>query len=186
MGFSIGSLKPGISILYNDEVYIVVECEHAKLGRGSAFCRARLRNLKTSQVIDCTLRESDKIEDAFVEKRKLQYSYRHNEIFHFIDLESYEDLILDRSRIEENVVWLKDSLVVEGIFYQNELVNLEVPPSLELKVVDTEPGFRGNTVKMGTKPARLETELIVQVPLFINTGDVIKVDTRTREYLGRA
>jgi elongation factor P len=167
-------------------VYVVVECEHAKLGRGSAFCRARLRNLKTSQVVDCTLRDSDKIEDAFIEKRKLQYSYRQDEIYHFIDLESYEDLVLDKSRIEEKVVWLKDSLVVEGIFYQNELINLEVPLSLELKVIDTEPGFRGNTVKMGTKPAKLETDLIVQVPLFINTGDVIKVDTRTREYLGRA
>lgn len=185
MGISIADLRPGISILYNNGLYTILECEHAKLGRGSAFCRAKLKNLKTAQVIDCTLRESDKIEEAFIERRKLQYSYKKGNMFYFLDLESYEDLVLDKSKIEDKIVWLKDNLELSGLFYNNELIDLELPLSIELKVVETEPGFRGDTVKMGTKPAKLETGLIIQVPLFINNEDIIKVDTRTKEYLGR-
>ncbi|MCD6583343.1 MAG: elongation factor P [Candidatus Omnitrophica bacterium] len=185
MRLSISSLRPGISIKYNNEIFTILECEHAKLGRGSAFCRTRLKNLRTSQVIDCTLRDSDNIEEAFIEKRGLQYLYSDGDIFHFLDLETYEDLVLDKLRIEEKIEWLKDNLELIGLFYNNELINLELPPTLDLKVVETEPGFRGDTVKSGTKPAKLETGLIIQVPLFINKGEVIRVDTRTKEYLGR-
>ena len=137
------------------------------------------------QVIDCTLRDSDNLEEAFIEKRGLQYLYSDGDIFHFLDLETYEDLVLDKLRIEEKIEWLKDNLELIGLFYNNELINLELPPTLDLKVIETEPGFRGDTVKSGTKPAKLETGLIIQVPLFINKGDIIKVDTHTKEYLGR-
>lgn len=186
MGIPIGSLKPGMNIIYNETLFTIVGCEHAKLGRGSAFCRTKLKNVKTSQVIECTLRDSDKIEEAFIEKRKLQYSYTQGEIYHFLDLETYDDLIIDESKIEDRIIWLKDNLELTGLFYDNKLINLELPLSLNLKVTETQPGFRGNTVKMGTKSATLETGLIVNVPLFINTGEIIKIDTRTKEYLGRA
>lgn len=185
MGISIADIKRGISIIYNNELYTVLECEHAKLGRGSAFCRTKLKNLKTGQIIDCTLREADKIEEAFIERRKLQYSYKKGEMFYFLDLETFEELVLDKSKIEDKIMWLKDNLELAGLFYNNELIDLELPLFIELKVVETEPGFRGDTVKMGTKPAKLETGLTIQVPLFINTGDTIKVDTRTKEYLER-
>lgn len=175
-----------MAILYNDELYTVIECEHAKIARGSAFCRAKLKNMKTSQVLERTLRDSDSVEEAFIEKRKLQYSYNDDYMYHFLDLETYEDLILDKERISDTIVWLKDNMELYGIFYSNELINLEVPTSIALKVIETEPGFRGNTVKTGTKPAKLETGLVIQVPLFINRGEIVKVDTRIKEYLERA
>ncbi len=182
---SIAELKPGIHIFYNNEIYSVIDCEHAKLGRGSAFCRVKLKNIKTSQVMEYTLRDSDKIEEAFIEKRLLQYTYREADVFHFIDLETYEDLILEKSRIKDKIIWFKDNLKLTGIFFNNELINLELPKTVELKVIETEPGFRGDTVKAGTKPAKLETGLVINVPLFINQGDIIKVDTEEKKYIER-
>lgn len=185
MGISIGELKPSITIIYNNELYTIINCEHAKIARGSAFCRVKLKNLKTSQILDCTLRDSDNIEKAFIEKRKLQYLYTKHEHYHFLDLETYEDLILHKSYITDKIIWLKDNLELTGLFYDNKLLDLELPISLNLKVVETDPGFKGNTVKAGTKPAKLETGLIINVPLFINSGDIIKVGIRAKEYLGR-
>ena len=185
MGISIGELKPSMTIIYNNDLYIILDCEHAKLGRGSAFCRVKLRNIKSARILDCTLRDSDNIQPAFIEKRGLQYLYASDAHYHFLDLETYEDLILNEAEISDKIVWLKDNLELIGLFYENKLVGLEAPISLELKIVETDPGFRGNTVKAGTKSAKLETGLIINVPLFLNVGDTIKVDTRTREYLGR-
>ncbi|OPX29404.1 MAG: elongation factor P [Candidatus Omnitrophica bacterium 4484_171] len=182
---SIGELRPSISILFNKEIYTILECEHAKLGRGSAFCRVRLKNIKTSQVLDFTVRDSDKIEEAFIERRRLQYLYHEDNIYHFIDLETYNDLVLDSSNIEDKIIWLKDNLELTGLFYNNELINLELPKSMSLKVIETDPGFKGDTVKTGTKPAKLETGITIAVPLFINVGDTIKVDTDKKEYTGR-
>ncbi|MBD3264770.1 MAG: elongation factor P [Candidatus Omnitrophica bacterium] len=185
MGISISDIKPSTAIVYNGELYAVLSCEHAKIARGSAFCRVKLKNFKTSQVLDCTLRDSDNIDSAFIEKKKLQYIYSENERYHFMDLETYEDLILHLSAVKDKTEWLKDNIQIYGIFYENELIDLELPLSIELKVIDTEPGFRGNTVKGGTKPAKLETGLVINVPLFVDKGDTVKVDTRTKEYLGR-
>ena len=185
MGISIGSLKPSNTIIYNGELYIIVECEHAKLGRGAAFCRVKLKNLKNSQVLECTLRDSDNIQQAFIEKRKLQYIYNSGDFYHFIGQDTYEDLPLHKTRIKDKIIWLKDNLELAGIFYKNELIDLEIPTSITLKVIETDPGFRGDTVKSGTKTARLETDLKVNVPLFVNVGDTIAVDTRTNQYLNR-
>jgi elongation factor P len=185
VGVSIGTLRSSNTIIYNNELYIIIECEHAKLGRGAAFCRVKLKNLRNSQILDCTLRDSDNIEPAFIEKRKLQYMYKNNEFYHFIDQDTYEDLALHKSGIEDKIPWLKDNLELSGIYYKDELINLDLPPSVALKVIETEPGFRGDTVKSGTKIAKLETGLTINVPLFINIGETIAVDTRTNEYLGR-
>ncbi len=186
MGMSIGEIRPSMAITYNKELYIVLNCEHAKVARGAAFCRVKLKNLKSSQIKECTLRDSDNINRAFIEKRKLQFLYHDFQRYHFLDQETYEDLILHQSHIEDKTIWLKDNLELIGLFYQNKLLDLELPISLSLKVVETEPGFRGNTVKSGTKPAKLETGVAIDVPLFINSGETVKVDTRTKEYLGRA
>ncbi|MCK4912582.1 MAG: elongation factor P [Candidatus Omnitrophica bacterium] len=185
MGISIGELKPSTAIIYNDDLYNIIDCEHAKLGRGAAFCRVKIKNLKTGQIRECTLRDSDNVEIAYIEKRKLQYLYASDIHYHFMDLETYEDLVLDEFQIKDKVDWLKDNLELIGLYFENKLLDLEIPLSLELKVVDTMPGYRGNTVKAGTKPAKLETGLVINVPLFINNGDILKVDTRTREYLAR-
>ena len=186
MGISIGSIKPGNSIVYNGDLYAVIDCEHAKLARGSAFARVKLRNLKTGQTLECTLRDSDNVESAFIEKRSLQFLYRESTIFHFMDLETYEDMVLDEDHIGDRQVWLKDNLEITGLFYANKLVDFELPSTMELKVIETEPGAKGNTVKMATKVAKLETGLTLQVPLFVEQDEMIKVDTRTGEYLGRA
>ena len=108
------------------------------------------------------------------------------DFYHFMDLETYEDMILNKEQIAQETLWLKDNLEINGLFYKNELLNLELPLSLALKVIETEPGYRGNTVKTGSKPAKLETGVTVSVPLFIDVGDIIKVDTRKKEYMGRA
>jgi elongation factor P len=185
VGVPIGSLKPSSTIIYNGELYVIVNCEHAKLARGSAFCRVKLKNLRTAQVRDCTLRDSDDVDIAFIDKRRLQYLYKSGPHYHFLDLETYEDLLLSEARIADKISWLKDDLELTGLFYEHELIDLELPTSLDLKVIETTPGYRGDTVKMGTKPATLETGLVIEVPLFINTGDIVKVDTRTGTYSGR-
>lgn len=182
----IGELRPGITISYNGELYLIVNCEHAKIARGPAFCRAKLKNLKTAQVIERTLRDSDKVEQAFIEKRKLQYLYHQADQYHFMDLVTYEDIALHRLRISDKVLWLKDNLELIGLFYEDKLIDLEFPSSLVFKVIETEPGIKGDTVKQSTKPAKLETGLVINVPIFINSGENIKVDTRTKDYLGRA
>lgn len=185
MGLSLNNLKPGMTIVYNGELFSVLECEHAKLGRGGAFCRVKLRNVHSNQIINTTLRDSDDVQEAFIEKRKLSFLYAEGDLYHFMDLETYEDLVLDKIAIEDKIIWLKDNLELDGIFYKNKLIDLELPITVDLKVIETEPGYRGDTVKAGTKPAKLETGLVINVPLFINTGDVIKIDTRTKEYIER-
>jgi len=183
---SISDLKAGSTIIYNQELYLIVSCEHAKIARGSAFSRVKLRNLKTAQVLEKTLRDSDNVEPAFIDKRKLKYLYQQADQYHFMDLETFEDLILHKTRISDKVFWLKDDLELVGLFYDNELIDLEFPSSLVFTVTETEPGYKGDTVKQGTKPAKLDTGLVINVPLFINSGEKIKVDTRTKDYLGRA
>lgn len=181
----IKDLKPGMTISLNNELYLVLSCEHSKIARGSAFLRTKLKNLNTSAVLEKTLRDSDNIEEAFIEKRKIQFLYKEAQFFHFMDLETYEDLIISEEKIKEEANWLKENLELTGIFFQSKLISLELPSSLELKVTETEPGFRGDTVKSGTKPAKLETGVTIQVPLFIRPGDIIKVNPQTGEYISR-
>lgn len=186
MSISLAQLKPSQTIEYNGEPYVVLTCEHAKLARGSSFVRAKLKNLITARIIDSTLRDSDKITPAFIEKKSLTFSYREADHYHFLDNDTYEDFILDKNKIETETKYLKENLEIAGLFYQNKLISLELPPSVNLKVTDTEPGFKGDTRKAGTKPATLETGLIVDVPLFIEKGDYLKIDTRNQSYLERA
>lgn len=186
MGIPIGSIKVSNTIIYNNELYTVTGCEHAKLGRGAAFCRVKLRNPKTNQTISATLRDSDNIEVAFIEKRKLQYTYNDGNFYHFMDMETYEDLALNKSAVEDAAMWLVDNLELTGIFHEHALINLELPQTMVMKITETEPGLKGDSVKNTTKPATMQTGLIVQVPLFVNKGDMIKIDTKSKTYLERA
>ncbi|MCF7888366.1 MAG: elongation factor P [Candidatus Omnitrophica bacterium] len=186
MSISVSQLKPSLTIEYNQQPYIILESEHVKMARGSSFVRAKIKNLITSQVLNCTLRDSDKINAAFVERKKLMFSYKEGERYHFLDVDSYQDFILHQEALEDKVKCLKENLELAGLFYKNKLISLELPSSITLKVVKTDPGFRGNTVKSGTKPAKLETGLVVEVPLFIKSGDQIKIDGRNLKYLERA
>ncbi len=183
---NISDIKPGLAITINNELFQVTECEHAKLGRGSAFLRAKIKNMATGKLIERTIRDSDNVEAAFLEKKKVQFLYKEAPFYHFMDLETYENFPLEGDKIEKITQWLKDNLELEGVFYNGTLINLELPNSLNLKVTQTEPGIRGDTVKQGTKPATLESGATIQVPLFITNEEVIKVNPHTGEYLGRA
>jgi elongation factor P len=180
------ALRVGSVIRYEGEEYIVLEYQHSHRGRGGATISLKVKNLRTGQVQTFTLRDTDKIEDVMVEKKPAVFSYVDGDYYHFLDSESYEDITFHKSDLGDMIYYLKESLEVFILYADNRPVSIELPTYVELKVVEAPPGVRGNTVQGGSKPVKLETGLVVNVPLFIEEGDVIKVDTRTGEYIGRA
>ncbi|MCM8800801.1 MAG: elongation factor P [Candidatus Omnitrophica bacterium] len=164
---------------------MVIEAQHVKPGKGAAFVRVKLRNLKNNNIQEMTFRGEDKIEPAFVEERRLQYLYSSGKAYHFMDQENFEEIVLSDDILQEKKKFLKDNLEVTGYFYKHQILNISLPNFIEFEVIHTEPGVKGDTAKSGTKPAKIETGAIIQVPLFINVGDKIKVDTRTDEYIER-
>lgn len=185
MALSINEIKSGVTIFVDAEVYIVIDTQHVKPGKGAAFVRAKLRNLKNASIQEKTFRGDEKIEEAFVEERRLQYQYASGNLLHFMDQDNFEEITVSQDNLGDKKKFLKDNLEVTGYFYKNEILNISLPNFIEFKVVHTEPGIKGDTAKSGTKPAEIETGAAVQVPLFINLGDRIKVDTRTGEYVER-
>ena len=167
------------------EVYVVIEAQHVKPGKGAAFVRAKLRNLKSSYVQERTFRGDEKIEEAYVEERKLQYLYNSGNMFHFMDQENFEEIAVSEEYIGEKKKFLKDNLDVLGYFYKGDTLTITLPNFIHFSITHTEPGIKGDTAKSGTKPAQIETGATIQVPLFINPEDKIKVDTRTGTYVER-
>ena len=186
MALSINEIKSGLTILVDGQVHMVIETQHVKPGKGAAFVRVKLRNLKNSAIQERTFRGDEKIEEAFVEEKRLQYLYVSGDLFHFMDQDNFEEITISKDNIADKKKLLKDNLEVTGYFYKNETLNISLPNFIEFKVIHTEPGIKGDTAKSGTKPAQIETGATVQVPLFIDVGDRIKVDTRTEEYVERA
>jgi elongation factor P len=180
-----GELKKGITIELDGQLYQVLDYQHIKMGRGSAQLRLKLKNVKAGHITERSFQASEKFVKAFLEKRTVQYLYNDGDIYHFMDSETFDQTAVDKNKIGAALGYLKDGLNIELVSYKGETIGIEIPLSVDLKVVDTGPGFKGNTVSAGTKPAKLETGITVQVPLFINNGDVIKVDTRTGNYLER-
>ena len=186
MALSINDIKSGLTILVDSDVYLVVETQHVKPGKGAAFVRAKLRNLKNSNIQEKTFRGGEKIETAFVEERKLQYQYSSGNMYHFMDQDNFEEIAISEDNLGEKKKFLKDNLEVAGYFYKGETLNINLPNFIDFKVIHTEQGIKGDTAKGGTKPAKIESGAIIQVPLFIDTGDKIRVDTRTGEYIEKA
>ena len=188
MALSINEIKSGVTILVEGIVYIVVDTKHVKPGKGAAFVRVKMRNMKsgTVNIQERTFRGDEKIEEAFVEERKLQYQYAAGGMYHFMDQDNYEEIAIPEDVVGDKKKFLKDNLEVNGYFYKDESLNISLPNTITFKITGTEPGIKGDTAKSGTKAAQIETGATVQVPLFINMGDLIKVDTRTGEYLERA
>jgi elongation factor P len=180
------ALRVGSVIRYEGEEYIVLEYQHSHRGRGGAIISLKVKNLRTGQVQTFTLRDTDEIEDVMVEKKPAVFSYVDGDYYHFLDSESYEDITFHKSDLGDMIYYLKEGLEVFILYADNRPVSIELPTYVELKVVEAPPGVRGNTAQGGSKPVKLETGLVVNVPLFIEEGDVIKVDTRTGEYIGRA
>jgi elongation factor P len=180
---SAGELRKGIAIELDGKIYQITEYHHIKIGRGSAQIRLRLRDIRSGNVIERSFQASDKFRPAFLERRTVQYLYNDGNLYYFMDNKSYEQTTLTADQIGEAINYLKEGLNLEILTCKGEAVNIELPAAVELQVTETEPGFKGDTATGGNKPAKLETGISVQVPLFINTGDIIKVDTRSGEYL---
>jgi elongation factor P len=177
--------RNGLIIKFRNEPYTITEFQHVKPGKGGAFVRTTLKNLKTGKVLDNTFRAGESVEIIRVERRKYQYLYREGGHLVCMDNETYEQINVPVELFGDGIEFLKESEEIEMLFNGNEIINVEVPVFAYLKVISTEPGFKGNTATGALKPAQLETGSTINVPLFINTGDVLKVDTRTGEYVER-
>jgi len=186
VALSINELKSGITILVDGHVYMIIDSQHIKPGKGAAFCRAKMRNLKNNNVLEQTFRGDEKLEEAYIEERKLQYQYSSGDMYHFMDNDNYEDVAIARESLADKVKFLKDNIVVSAYYYKDGVLYVSLPNFVEYKIIHTEPGVKGDTAKSGTKPATIDTGALVQVPLFIDIGDSIKVDTRTGTYIERA
>lgn len=182
---STNDLRPGVTIEVDDQVYSVVEFMHVKPGKGAAFVRTKLKNVKTGAVLEKTFRAGEKVQKALIERKTMQYLYEGEGLYNFMDTESFEQLPLTKEQIGEGIKWLKENTEVHIAFHEGVPFGVELPLFVELEVTQTEPGFRGDTATGGSKPATVETGTIVHVPFFVNIGDKIKIDTRTGEYLTR-
>ncbi|HEV2370380.1 MAG TPA: elongation factor P [Acidimicrobiales bacterium] len=186
MSVSTNDLKNGMTLDLPDGLFAVVEFQHVKPGKGGAFVRTKLKNVRTGAVLERTYRADEKIPQAIIDKREMQFLYRDGEQFVFMDNTSYDQMNVDDSALGNAARFLKegDSAVLQ--MYGIEIVGVDLPAAVDLSVTETEPGVQGDRVSGARKPATLETGLVVQVPLFVNTGDRVKVDTRTGEYITRA
>ncbi len=185
MALSINDIKSGVTIFVDGNVYMVVEAQPVKPGKGAAFVRAKCRNMKNSNIQEITFRGDEKIESAFVEEKKLQYQYHAGHMYHFMDQDNFEEVAISEDSIGDKKKFLKDALEVSGYFYKGESLTVNLPNFIEFEIIHTEPGIKGDTAKGGSKPAQIETGATIQVPLFVNSGDRIKIDTRTAGYVER-
>ena len=178
-------LRKGVTFELDGELHRVLEYQHSYIGRGSANVRVKLRNLRSGRAVDRTFSTSEKFQDVRLELRQVQYLYRDSDLFYFMDTETYEQPALTADVLQENVDYLKEGTLLSISMYEDRAVEIELPVTVELEVTQTDPGIKGDTATGATKRAVLETGLEVQVPLFVEEGDVLRVDTRTGEYLTR-
>lgn len=177
--------KNGMTIELDGQLMTIVEFLHVKPGKGSAFVRTKLRNLKSGYVVEKTFRAGEKVTRAIIDKRTMQFLYSSGSDYNVMDTENYEQITLSAESMGDGVKWLKEGMEISVLFYGTDPIGVDVPNFVELKVTETEPGFKGDTATGGTKPATLETGATIQVPLFINIGEVLQIDTRTGQYLRR-
>jgi translation elongation factor P (EF-P) len=183
---SVNDLRNGVTIEMDGTVYQVIEFLHVKPGKGAAFVRTKLKNVLTGGVIETTFRAGEKVPLANVERREYQYLYENQGSYVFMNTETYEQVELTRDQVGNAPNFLLENMLVQIVTWNGRIIGVDLPNTVELKVVETEPGFKGDTATGTYKPAKLETGYVVQVPLFVNVGDVLKIDTRTGEYLSRA
>ena len=186
MPVSTNDLKNGMTLELAEGLFTVVEFQHVKPGKGGAFVRTKLKSLRTGAVVDRTYRADEKLEQAIIDKREMQFLYRDGEDYVFMDSTSYEQLQVPRAALGDAASYLKEGNAVHLQMHGSDIVGVDLPAAVELTVAETEPGIQGDRVSGARKPATLETGLVVQVPLFVNPGDAIRVDTRTGEDLTRA
>lgn len=183
---SVNDFRTGLTIELDGDVWQVLEFQHVKPGKGAAFVRSKLRNLRNGNIQERTFRAGEKVPRAHVETRQMQYLYESGGEYTFMDNETYEQISLPAERLEREVKFLKENMNVNIMIYQGETIGVQLPNTVELEVIETEPGIKGDTATGGSKSATLETGLVVQVPLFVNVGDRLIIDTRSGEYVSRA
>jgi elongation factor P len=183
--FDAGELRKGLTIEMDGGLYRIVDYQHIKIGRGSAQVRLKLKDIRAGHTIERTFQASERFNRARLERRNVQYLYNEGELYYFMDNESFEQTPLSADLLGDALNYLKEDMSIDMLTYKEESVGVELPVAVGLRVVETGPGFKGDTATAGNKPATLETGIVIQVPMFINNDDIVKVDTRTGEYLER-
>ncbi|MEJ6348590.1 elongation factor P [Holzapfeliella sp. He02] len=183
---SVNDLKNGLTIQFDGQLWKVNEFQHVKPGKGGAFVRTKLRNLRTGAVQEKTFRSSEKVEKATIDNNEMQYLYADGDKHVFMDTKTYEQVELPNDEIAEELKFMKENMVVNVTMFENELLGVELPKVVELTVAETEPGIRGDTSSGGSKPATMESGAVVQVPFFVNEGDVLSINTTDGTYISRA
>ncbi len=182
---STSEFKSGIALIIDNQLWQIVDYTHVKPGKGGAFVRTKLRRMKDGSIVEKTFRGNEKFQDAFIDKKTLEYLYRTDDELHMMDISSYEEVQIPASALGDDMGFLKENMELEGLFYEDELISIQLPMFIDVEVAETEPGVKGDSSKSGMKPAVIETGANVQVPLFVDKGERIRVDTRTRSYVSR-
>jgi len=182
---SAGDFKNGVTLEIEGNIYQILEFQHVKPGKGAAFVRTKLKNIINGGAIERTFRPTEKFPKAHIERKDMQYLYTDGELFHFMDVETYDQIALNQDAIGDSLKFVKENEMVKICSHKGNVFAVEPPLFVELAIIDTEPGFKGDTAQGATKPATVETGALVYVPLFVEMGDVLKIDTRTGEYLSR-
>ena len=181
-----GEFRKGMTIEIDGQVWMIVDFQHVKPGKGAAFVRTKIKNVMTGNVLERTFSPTEKFPKAMVEKKDMQYLYSDGDLYYFMDTETYDQLPLNHDKVEEALPYMIENMIVTIKFFNGEAFSVEPPNFVVLEVTDTEPGFKGDTATAGNKPAIVQTGAKIMVPLFVNTGDSIRIDTRTGEYMERA
>ncbi|MBE7705825.1 MAG: elongation factor P [Cyanobacteria bacterium SIG30] len=182
---STNDLKTGLTLKIDDKLWSVVEFLHVKPGKGSAFVKTKLKNVETGQVVERTFRAGERVERAILDRSEMQYLYKEGNDYVMMNIETYEQLSVPENAIGNSVKYLKENMVVQILMHDGKIIGVDLPAHVELEVIDTAPNEKGNTSNSGTKPATLEGGAVVNVPFFVVNGNIIRVDTRTNEYLDR-
>ena len=182
---SAGDFRNGVTFEMDGQVVSIIEFQHVKPGKGAAFVRTKIRNVITGSVVEKSYNPTAKFPTAFVERKDMEYTYNDGDLYHFMDSETYEDVPINKSELSDNFKFVKENMVCKILSYKGKVFGVEPPNFVELEITDTDPGFRGDTATNVTKPATLETGAEIRVPLFVEIGDIIRIDTRTGEYMER-
>ena len=182
---SAGDFRNGLTIEIDGTVYQVIEFQHVKPGKGAAFVRVKMKNVVTGAVTETSFNPTAKFEEAFVERREMQYLYNEGDLYYFMDNETYEQVPVPEDMVGENSKWLRENDICQLLFADDELMGVTPPMFIETTIVQTDPGFKGDTVQGSTKPATIDTGAVIQVPMYLNEGEVIKVDTRDGKFVSR-
>lgn len=183
---STNEFRTGLTIELEGDVFQVIEFQHVKPGKGAAFVRSKLRNVRTGAVVEKTFNAGEKIPKARIERREVQFLYSDGKDYNFMDMESYDQIAMTAEQLGDAVKYLKENMVIQVLTFQEKSIGVDLPNFVELEVIETSPGIKGDTASGGGKPATMETGAVVQVPFFINIGDKLQIDTRTGNYIKRA